>query len=212
LAGYLFLFISVSVSNACSNYFPEVCPDGQGNGGLSMRQIAIRDHSEKQRSDSRGIFPTRMGLLAEKPMEEILVVDDDKVLLELIKRILDREGIVSTCVSSGAEALAQIKERSFSLMITDYNMPGLDGLELSKKGLEMAPQMPIIMNTGGISANLTRRAKEIGISMVMAKPYLPEEMIETIRNVVGNPGAWATAIGQATGSRAGWPPPGALAP
>jgi DNA-binding NtrC family response regulator len=128
-------------------------------------------------------------------MEEILVVDDDKVLLELIKRTLDREGIVSTCVSSGEEALEQIKDRSFSLMITDYNMPGLDGLELSQKGLEMAPQMPIIMNTGGISANLTKRAKEIGISMVMAKPYLPEQMIETIRNVVGNPGVWASSIG-----------------
>ena len=128
-------------------------------------------------------------------MEDILVVDDDSTMLELIKRILEREGIAARCVSSGEKALEEIKQRTFSLMITDYNMPGLDGLELSRKGLEMAPQMPIIMNTGDVSPNITRLAKEIGISRVMGKPYLPGEMMDTIRAVVGQPKLWASAIG-----------------
>jgi len=122
-------------------------------------------------------------------MEDVLVVDDDRVILELLKRMLESEGIVTHCVSSGAEALEKITERTFSLMITDYNMPGLDGLELARKGLEMAPQMPIIMNTGDLSPNIARLAKEIGIAKVMAKPYLPGEMMESIRAVVGKRGA-----------------------
>jgi len=118
-------------------------------------------------------------------MEDVLVVDDDRTMLDLIKRILESEGIVAHCVSSGAKALEKITERTFSLMITDYNMPGLDGLELARKGLEMAPQMPIIMNTGDLSPSIVRLAEEIGIAKVMAKPYLPGDMMESIRAVVG---------------------------
>lgn len=118
-------------------------------------------------------------------MEDVLVVDDDRTMLDLIKRILESEGIVAHCVSSGAKALEKITERTFSLMITDYNMPGLNGLDLARKGLEMAPQMPIIMNTGDLSPKIVRLAEEIGIAMVMAKPYLPVDMMESIRAVVG---------------------------
>lgn len=118
-------------------------------------------------------------------MDDILVVDDDGLIREMIKRILEREGLVAQCAASGEEALEKIKQGSFSLMITDYNMPGLDGLELSRKGLKMAPEMPIIMNTGDPSPSITRLAREIGISKVMGKPYLPEEMMVNVRAVVG---------------------------
>jgi DNA-binding NtrC family response regulator len=117
-------------------------------------------------------------------MKDILVVDDDRIVLELVKRVLGREGFVAHCAESGEEALEQIRERTFSLMITDYNMPGLNGLELARKGLEIAPRMPIIMDTGVISPNLVRLAKEIGISRVLPKPFLVAELMETVRDVM----------------------------
>ena len=128
-------------------------------------------------------------------MEDILVVDDDRVILEAVKRILEREGNVVHCVASGEEALEKIKERTFSLMITDLNMPGLDGLELARKGLEIAPQMPIIMDTGRISPKIIRLAKEIGITKVLAKPLHVKELLETIREVMGNRREWASSTG-----------------
>ena len=118
-------------------------------------------------------------------MRDILVVDDDRNMLALVERILEREGLVAYCVSSGEEALEQIMERTFSLMITDFNMPGLDGLELSRKGLEIAPQMSIIMGTGGISPKIARLAKEIGISKVLTKPFRLNELLHAIRDVMG---------------------------
>jgi two-component system cell cycle response regulator CpdR len=117
-------------------------------------------------------------------MDDILVVDDDIIMLELIKCILERDGIGVHCVASSEEALELIMENNFSLMITDLNMPGLDGLELARKGLEIAPQMSIIMDTDGISPKIIRLAKEIGISKVLAKPFLVSEMLETIREVM----------------------------
>jgi two-component system cell cycle response regulator CpdR len=111
-------------------------------------------------------------------MKDILVVDDDRDTLELVKGILEREGFVAHCVESGEEALEKMTERTFSLMITDLNMPGLNGLQLARKGLEIAPQMPIIMNTGAISPKIIRQAKEIGISKVFAKLFLLKELLK----------------------------------
>lgn len=127
-------------------------------------------------------------------MKDILVVDDDRILLGLVKRILEREGFAAHCVESGEEAIAQIKEKTFSLMITDFNMPGLNGLELAIKGREIAPQMPVIMNTGGISPIIIRLAKEIGIAKVLVKPFLSSELMKTIRDVMGTRREWASSI------------------
>lgn len=128
-------------------------------------------------------------------MENILVVDDDRILLGVLKRILEREGFVTHCVASGEDAIEQIKKRTFSLMITDFNMPGLNGLELARKGLELAPQMPIIMDTGSLSPKITRLAKEIGISKVLAKPFLLPELMKTIKDVMGTRREWAPSAG-----------------
>jgi len=118
-------------------------------------------------------------------MEDVLVVDDDNTMLEVIKRILACDGIVAHCVSSGAEALVKMKERSFPLMITDLDMPGLNGLELARQGLEIAPLMRIIMDTGGISQTNVQLAMEIGISKIVSKPFLPDEMLEIVRGLMG---------------------------
>jgi CheY-like chemotaxis protein len=127
-------------------------------------------------------------------MKNILVVDDDSIMLQLIKRILEREGIVAHCAESGEDALDKVTKRTFSLMITDFNMPGMDGLELSRKGLEIAPGMSIIMSTGSISQKITRLANETGISRVLAKPFLLSELLNAIRDVLGKRSDWASSL------------------
>jgi DNA-binding response OmpR family regulator len=124
-------------------------------------------------------------------MKDVLVVDDDRLILELVKQILEHEGIVAHCAASGEEALEKMRDRTFSLMITDYNMPGLNGIELARKGLKLAPLMSIIMDTGENSPHITSLAKEIGISKVLAKPFRPTELMNSIRDVMGTQGAWA---------------------
>jgi DNA-binding NtrC family response regulator len=126
-------------------------------------------------------------------MRDILVVDDDRNMLALVERILKREGLVAHCVESGEEALEKIRERTFSLMITDFNMPGLNGLELSRKGLELAPNMPIIMDTGSISPKITLQALEIGIAKILTKPFRPNELVETIKDVMRKRQAYAAS-------------------
>jgi DNA-binding NtrC family response regulator len=140
-------------------------------------------------------YPLDIRLTAEDQMENILIVDDDRDTLELVKGILEREGFVAHCVESGEEALEKITERTFSLMITDLNMPGLNGLQLARKCLEIAPQMPIIMDTGAISPKIIRQANELGISRIFAKPFLLKEFLKTIREEIGKRSEWASSTG-----------------
>jgi CheY-like chemotaxis protein len=115
-------------------------------------------------------------------MNEILIVDDDRDYLGLVGNLLRQEGMNVCCVSSGEEGLARLKEGVFSLMITDYNMPGLNGIELARKAVEIVPQMPIIMSTGDMSPEISRLAEEVGIVAVLDKPFYPHDILELIKD------------------------------
>jgi len=122
----------------------------------------------------------------EKHMADILVVDDEQDSLKLIERVLAREGFVVHCVTNGKEALAKIMEKTISLIITDLNMPEMNGFELSRKTMEIAPQIPIIMITGNASPEISRQATDIGISKVLTKPFQIKMMLNAIKCVMGN--------------------------
>lgn len=89
-------------------------------------------------------------------MQEILLVDDDCDCLAIVKLLLEQAGMTVQCASSGEEGLLLLKNRLFLLMITDFNMPGLDGLNLARKSSKIASRMPIIMTTGNMSPELPR--------------------------------------------------------
>ncbi len=119
-------------------------------------------------------------------MADILVVDDEQDSLKLIKQVLMREGFVVHCVTSGKEAISKIMERTISLIITDLNMPEMNGFELSRKTMEIAPQIPIIMITGSDSPEISRQATDIGISQVLPKPFQIKIMLNVVRRVMEN--------------------------
>jgi len=111
----------------------------------------------------------------------VLIVDDDQRILELATFFLTREGVEVQCAADGEEALSKMRERTFAMMITDLNMPGMDGLELARKAREIAPDMPIAMSTGDKSPKICRLAKEAGIVEVFAKPFNFEKIVAICR-------------------------------
>lgn len=117
-------------------------------------------------------------------MVDILLVDDNRDYLALVKTFLELEGMRVCCATSGEDALGKIENEPFILMITDLEMPGLNGFELAKKSLGIAPSMPIIMSTGNISQEIPRLASEIGITKVLTKPFHPNVMLEMVREVI----------------------------
>lgn len=108
-------------------------------------------------------------------MERILVVDDNDILCRLTCDILEAEGFRAVAVFNAAEALRALEETEFDLLITDYRMEGMDGLELARYVRRRNPGLPIIMVTayGPIEAEEIRTC--------LGKESLFPALLETIR-------------------------------
>lgn len=116
-------------------------------------------------------------------MEEILLVDDDPDFLGQVRRLLEAGGMRVYCAASGEDALDNLSGKSFDLMITDYDMPGLDGICLTRHSAIIAPDMPVILMTGNIASEIPLMAKKAGVAKVLGKPFSCEALLETIRGL-----------------------------
>jgi len=112
---------------------------------------------------------------------DILIVDDNQQCRNLMKSSLYASGITVDCASSGDEALRKMAEKAFSFLITDYNMPGMDGLELARKARAIAPDINIILVTGDISPEIPRLAHRAGICRIFCKPFSVSDILACIK-------------------------------
>ncbi len=80
-------------------------------------------------------------------MKTILFVDDNEVLSCLSREILDMEGFRAICAYSAKEALQVFQKEDIDLLITDFRMEGMDGLELAKAVHAINPEVPVIIVT-----------------------------------------------------------------
>ena len=111
----------------------------------------------------------------------ILIVDDNEQCQNLMKSSLYSSGITVYCASSGDEALRKMAEKTFSFLITDYNMPGMNGLELARAARAIAPDLNIILVTGDISPDIPRLAHRAGICRIFSKPISVSDILACIK-------------------------------
>ena len=107
----------------------------------------------------------------------VLVVDDEPdveaLFRQQFRRDLRAERFIMDFASSAPDALARVgdtREHSLILILSDINMPGMSGLELLPKALEMRPDVPVILITAYGDADTKRRALENGASGLLTKP------------------------------------------
>jgi PAS domain S-box-containing protein len=118
--------------------------------------------------------------------ERILLVDDEKPLVEIATAMLRRLGYEITPVNGSMEALEIFRARSddFHMVITDQTMPHMTGDTLAQEILRIHPDMPIILCTGFSELVTEERAKEIGIRELVLKPFVMHELAATVRKVL----------------------------
>jgi PAS domain S-box-containing protein len=118
--------------------------------------------------------------------ERILLVDDEDVLVEIGKQLLETLGYVVTVRTSSIEALELFKNRpeDFDAVITDMTMPKMAGDELARRILAVRPGIPIVICTG-FSTRLTEtKALELGIRAFVMKPFVVNDLAQTLRRVL----------------------------
>ncbi len=118
--------------------------------------------------------------------ERILFVDDEKMLVEMGRKMLERLGYRITARASSLEALETFQGMpdQFDLVITDQTMPGMTGLELAKRLLQIRPDIPIILCTGYSTIISEDMAKAAGVREFALKPLAKRDITRLIRNVL----------------------------
>lgn len=114
----------------------------------------------------------------------VLVVDDDASVRDSLQRVLSRQGYVVDVTGTAEEALVLLAEKSFELVVTDLQMPGMDGLELLDEIKRYVPATPVIMITAYAATDVVIQALRRGVSDFVTKPYNLDDLLIIIEREV----------------------------
>jgi two-component system chemotaxis response regulator CheY len=119
-------------------------------------------------------------------MAQILVVDDSTTMRQMVAFTLTSAGHQVVEAPDGNQALATAKQKKFDLVITDINMPGMNGIDLvqSLRALPDCKFIPILVLTTEAGAELKQKGKSVGATGWIVKPFNPEVLLETLKKVL----------------------------
>ena len=118
--------------------------------------------------------------------ERILVVDDEKSIIDFVKAALEGLGYQVTSADSAAKILDIFKRNpeKFDLLITDQTMPGMTGLDLARQFASIRPELPVILCSGYSSAVNGEKVKGSNIKVLAAKPFTTRELAGYVRQAL----------------------------
>ena len=109
-----------------------------------------------------------------------MVVDDEKTVCASCRKILTKEGYNVEVASSGKEALSKIKGDGFDVVVTDWKMPEIDGIEMARRIKQENPNVAVILITGYPSVETSIAAIRSGVSDYVPKPFTPQELSDAL--------------------------------
>ena len=129
--------------------------------------------------------PEAIGELASAPMVlagRALVVDDSRAIREAMTSMLGREGWIVDVAEDGARALQMTRQLRYDLVVTDLEMPQLNGFDLIQelRADDRFKTTPIVIITSRASAEHRRRAKDLGVRALVAKPITRRKLLEAL--------------------------------
>jgi len=117
-------------------------------------------------------------------MHSILIVDDEPNYLVILSELLRDEGFEVFTAPGGAEGLALVRDVDLDLVITDMQMPGMDGLQLLQAIKKVNNDLPVVMITAFAQVDKAVAAMQAGAFNYLAKPFSNDELIVTINKAV----------------------------
>ncbi len=182
---------------------------GEGTGmGLAVVEGIVESHGGFIRVDSSPgqgtLFQVYLPTLADESLREqdpspkaatpsrgqenILLVDDEELLLDIGRQILEEYGYRVQTAANGSAALDLIRRQpgAFDLVITDQTMPDLTGEELARKLGQLYPELPIILCSGYNTLQEKSSTEGLGIREYCQKPLDMDLLVETIRKILDN--------------------------
>jgi len=119
-------------------------------------------------------------------MEKILIIDDDKLISLMLKKMLLKEGYTVIEAEDGEHGLEMVRKEHPNLVITDFQMPGIDGLEVLSEIQKLKINLPVILLTGYGDVVLTIRSIQLGAFDYLEKPISPVQLKSTIQHALNS--------------------------
>ncbi len=116
----------------------------------------------------------------DKSKKHILVVDDEDVYVTMLGNLVRRDGYQVTTASNGKQALELVNQHKIDLILSDVNMPYMNGLELLEEIHNSTEQIPIMFVTGLEDAQEIIKAFRLGVANIISKPFEIEQILHTI--------------------------------
>lgn len=114
----------------------------------------------------------------------VLVVDDEEIVCKSCSRILAQRGHNVRTVLSGREALRKVEEDKFDVLIADWKMPEIDGMEVLRIVKKNHPEIVVIMITGYPTVESAVKAMRLGVSNYVPKPIDPNELAQVLQRAL----------------------------
>ena len=118
--------------------------------------------------------------------EHVLYIDDDDVMALMAEGLLGRAGYRVTALRDPAEAIARVRDGpwNYDVVVTDFNMPGLSGLDVARAVAAARADLPVIVTSGLVTEALRDGARNAGARAVLQKERTLEELASMIRSVL----------------------------
>jgi CheY-like chemotaxis protein len=198
------------LARACEPFYTTKLDSGGSGLGLAMVRSLVRDHGgavvleseENAGTRVRCYLPSADTQIVDPATEEIrptisrgsgqriAFVDNEELLAEVGARRLRGLGYEAVAFTDAREALAAITAAGavFDLVVSDFSMPGLNGLELAVAIREQRPGLPVVIMTGWMEGLDEKRMQRSGVVRVLAKPASGEDLAATLAAALaGNP-------------------------
>ncbi len=118
-------------------------------------------------------------------MARILLADDDKPTRDLVKRALESDGHAVEVAQDGTEALESLMNGSTAeVLVTDVNMPGLDGISLAKRAQGIVPGIRVLMMSGFAEELERAKSAAVGRVSVLSKPFSLDHVRSAVRDLL----------------------------
>ncbi len=114
----------------------------------------------------------------------ILIIDDDKLLLESCKELLAHRGFAVTTCSESTQALSLLRENSYDAVLLDIRMPGMEGTDLLPLIKKIHPNLPVIIASAFCDESNLSYYYSLGASEILIKPCSPEALLDSIARAI----------------------------
>jgi DNA-binding NtrC family response regulator len=117
---------------------------------------------------------------------KILLVDDDEWIRDSLSLFFEAEGCNLLTFETAEEGIETLKQHTYDIVISDYKLPGMDGLEFLRRVKEKQPNAFEILITAYANCEIVKEAEKMGVKDIIPKPFTSEDVEMSLARIVEN--------------------------